>query len=434
MSNWFCKLGGTVSGPFTLDELIYLRDREKLSAGDLLRDGAAGEWVTAANVALLFPPSAVAVVSSEKQTAGSKRKRAEGKTEHSASAAGATSTALLDEPASESDAESETAGGPPPLPSKENERRRQVLTGVGIGILVILLILLLLWLLLSFAGMLGTGGGSGGGSGGGDGSGSGYGSGTGSGGGASDGTGRGSKGSASRPAVAGTSTKTDSAGDASAARDDAAKAREKLPEPDPTSNALIALKPDKSVPPQEAGGDGGRIGGGGSGGGGGGTDGNSFFGVKSKGRRFVYVIDCSSSMAGSRFAKACEELKTSISRLKPHQSFYVYFFNDRMHPMPEAEKLLKATPENVTRAHQWIDQWNEGGGTEPQEAMLHAIALKPDAIFFLTDGGFRPIADSLRQANERHASINTICFEDKSGERQMQQIATENRGDYRFVP
>ena len=61
----------------------------------------------------------------------------------------------------------------------------------------------------------------------------------------------------------------------------------------------------------------------------------SFFGVKVKGLRFIYVVDCSGSMIDeARLVRAKEEVRRSVLRLQSPQQFKVIFYNDRPIPCP----------------------------------------------------------------------------------------------------
>ena len=64
--------------------------------------------------------------------------------------------------------------------------------------------------------------------------------------------------------------------------------------------------------------------------------------------------------------------------------------------------------------------------------------MKPDAIFFLSDGLFDPsTARVLRLRNRGKATripIHTIAFVNQENERIMKTIASDSGGDYRYVP
>jgi hypothetical protein len=345
---------------------------------------------------------------------------------------------------------------PPAQTDRTHKRTKQVLLGSGIGVVASLLICLLLLLLLTYGGfgrggrgMAGRGGqGSGPGAGHGQGSGTGKGAGTGSGEGAG-GTQQAEGGGIGRalPSPAGDAAKAMGAGGnqqgqrgavtGSGQDEDIGRTalREYAVQEVPERVAVAAGGTSPGTGPADGS---GRLAGGG-----GGSDYSQFFGLRTGGSKFVYVIDCSGSMRPHRIVKAKAELIQSLKQLKPSQSAYVFFFAQISYPMfgPHdvvETKMLKCTKDNVRRMEQWIDQFDMSGGTFPRQSLLDAIDLAPDAIFFLTDGIFdAQTADDVRQHNharKRPVSINTICFVDRSGEPVMQRIATENKGDYRFVP
>jgi len=165
----------------------------------------------------------------------------------------------------------------------------------------------------------------------------------------------------------------------------------------------------------------------------------AFFGAQAKGQKFVYIVDMSGSMIGDRFRRAVTELTRSISKLSPDQSFYVFFFNDRTYPLlyPRNVKgLQKATKTNITRANRWISSRSPSGTTNPLFALEQALALKPDAIFLLTDGELDNPAEAreiLRKKNKSNTTLHTIAFESEEGARTLEALAKENNGTFRFV-
>lgn len=166
---------------------------------------------------------------------------------------------------------------------------------------------------------------------------------------------------------------------------------------------------------------------------------SEFFGIKAKGRKFVYIVDRSSSMQGQRFDRARQELMRSLRALDEQQSFYVYFFSTGTMPMFSPDRdpgsLIAKTAPNLKKTERWVKNMSPSGGTNPESTILEALRLKPDAIFFLSDGGFAPnTADVVQMNNPRPIPINTIGFEHRGGEPLLQKIARQSGGKYRFVP
>ncbi|MSQ90168.1 MAG: VWA domain-containing protein, partial [Phycisphaerales bacterium] len=180
-------------------------------------------------------------------------------------------------------------------------------------------------------------------------------------------------------------------------------------------------------------------------GGSGGSGGTGFMGIETDAKRIVYLLDFSNSMFGGNGNPKIDhmlfELKKSVNRLPSDHSFYVIFFDNEELPMPP-DAMVLASKSNKSTYFAWADTESVGpssrGGTDPSGALDIALSrLKPDAIFLLTDGGFD--ADrSFQVINTKNADhrveINTIGFHDRSNEAVMQQIATENHGEYRYIP
>ena len=154
-------------------------------------------------------------------------------------------------------------------------------------------------------------------------------------------------------------------------------------------------------------------------------DGKSFFGLSGEGKSFVYVLDCSLSMnhphdsdAKTRFRKMKMELTNSLSHLRSDQEFFVVFFNHEAIPMP-AERLVSAAPENQRYFLDWVEQVPAHGDTDPTAALLIALRLRPDVIYFLTDGCFSPQANEVVKAIQQSKTvIHTFAFETMLTEKQ----------------
>jgi hypothetical protein len=186
------------------------------------------------------------------------------------------------------------------------------------------------------------------------------------------------------------------------------------------------------------------LGGGGGGGGdgmsmgGGGAD-VSFFGVSSRGTRIAYIVDTSGSMSeGTKIRTAMAELARSIDALPDYASFYVVLFNSGAGTAPWQKGWLRARPQEKNRMIRWLDEVSPGGGTQPLPAfnLVFALDVRPDVIFFMTDGQI-PAETPMRVAelNGRggRVVINTIAFGDPTGQDLLKQIAEQSGGAYRFV-
>jgi len=171
-------------------------------------------------------------------------------------------------------------------------------------------------------------------------------------------------------------------------------------------------------------------------------NGGTFFGLTAEGRRVVYVVDASRSMnhphpgpMKTRFGRVKLELVKSIGAMAPEQEFFIVYFNDQAWPMP-ATSMKLAVPSARQRYLRWAVEAKASGTTDPEQALLIALRLNPDVIYFLTDGAFHPtVVDHVRAANNRErVTIHTIGFGDDGGEVLLKEIAFQNWGTYQFIP
>jgi hypothetical protein len=177
----------------------------------------------------------------------------------------------------------------------------------------------------------------------------------------------------------------------------------------------------------------------GAGAGGGGGKGVGFFGTRSRADTVVFVVDMSGSMNdGRRFDRAVDELIRSLNALEPHQKFFIFFYNASTFPMlgQRNARLTAATPGNRTKVIKWIKTLQPDNDTMPEPALEKAIKLKPQVIYFLTDGEI-PLTtrETVARLNHEHKIVvHTIAFVTEEGAEQLKGIAKDNKGKYKFVP
>lgn len=173
----------------------------------------------------------------------------------------------------------------------------------------------------------------------------------------------------------------------------------------------------------------------------------SFFGTRSEGSRFVFVVDNSSSMKGGRLDAAVAELARCIEAMTRKQSFYVIFVSDQPYPMfyPAAERnLLSATAANKKRLGEWLGrvQLASGKNRELITAMDLAASLRPDAVFLLWDGDMRYSARVRRDVVQHltgpelgNVKVHTLGMgvESLDSEHGLTAIAAAHGGTYRPI-
>jgi hypothetical protein len=145
-----------------------------------------------------------------------------------------------------------------------------------------------------------------------------------------------------------------------------------------------------------------------------------FFGARSKGDRFVFVVDNSSSMKGGRLEAATAELMQAVEGLSPRQSFYVIFVSDQTYPMfypAAAADLVPATAPNKKRLADWLPKAILASGNNRKliEAMDLAASLRPHAVFLLWDGDMRysdkvrrDVMTHLTRPNQWNFAVHTL--------------------------
>jgi hypothetical protein len=218
------------------------------------------------------------------------------------------------------------------------------------------------------------------------------------------------------------------------------------------SAAVAALGAGTGVGGGVGGGTGGGVGSGtgsgvgdGAGSGSGGKGRTRLFGVPGEGHKFVYVFDRSASMGGAdrnALAGAKAELLVSLKDLGPAHCFQIIFYNETpaiFNPTGASYDLLPASNENKAAVAKFAASISAAGGTRHVEALLLAIKLKPDVIFFLTDADEPKLSPSqLARLHREAAGITIHAIEFGFGPQAdrdnfLVQLARENGGRHAYV-
>jgi len=178
---------------------------------------------------------------------------------------------------------------------------------------------------------------------------------------------------------------------------------------------------------------------------GGGKARTSMFGLSGEGYKFVYVFDRSGSMGGDGSAslKAVKaELLASLKNLDTVHQFQIIFYNERpvqFNPSGAPGKLAFATERNKAAVERFLDSIEALGGTDHEAALRMAAAMKPDVIFFLTDGDEPKLTPQQMQKIERWLGgirINIIEFgpgAQPEKESFLKELARRVGGEYIYV-
>jgi hypothetical protein len=151
----------------------------------------------------------------------------------------------------------------------------------------------------------------------------------------------------------------------------------------------------------------------------GGSAKTKLFGVEGAGYKFVYVFDRSD---------------------RTHQ-FQIIFFNHTdpvvFNPTGQPGRLVFGDEANRRLAERFVAGVAPSGGTNPENALVMAVNMRPDVIFFLTDGQDLSLSavDRVTRLNRGNAYINAIEFGDGAGKpnAMMLLLAGRNNGKAAYV-
>jgi Mg-chelatase subunit ChlD len=162
----------------------------------------------------------------------------------------------------------------------------------------------------------------------------------------------------------------------------------------------------------------------------------SFFGVRARGQFFVYVVDCSGSMIDDdRMPRATIELRRSVFALKEPQKFEVIFYNAESIPMPGGPVPRTADQQTKNQLLSWLRLIEPEGGTAPLLSIKQALALRPDAVFLLSDGAYPDgTADEVAKLNARKIPIHCVDLTGGLAGDHLQRIAAASGGRYTSKP
>ena len=171
--------------------------------------------------------------------------------------------------------------------------------------------------------------------------------------------------------------------------------------------------------------------------------------------RIVFICDGTGTMFdGRKLPLLYRELNTTIAKLTPKQSYGVVFFREGERPVSESvvavdkTQLLPAIPVNAKKTSDFLAKLTVGGRTKPIPAIELAFQLKPQLVYFLSDGAFDDldtydeVVNRFRKLNpDKTVRVNTIIFTNtrestaalKAAQDTMKKIATENGGTFNPV-
>lgn len=224
----------------------------------------------------------------------------------------------------------------------------------------------------------------------------------------------------------------------------------------------------------------------------------SFFGSKTRARRVVFVVDFSASMIiGEREKLMRQELAKSVKNLPESVEYALIFFSGPAwyagQKVSAAEKLGKHVGNTVidrNNRYVWYEGWDEQDrkltpkqtanyhfsqgpdrlppgkykrasginlrnsleaikttplmfGTDWRWPLMMAMNMKPDVIYFMTDGEFgvprgvtkKEMINNLLSYNSKqsNAQINTICMQVLTARGELEQLSDGSDGEFTLI-
>ncbi len=169
----------------------------------------------------------------------------------------------------------------------------------------------------------------------------------------------------------------------------------------------------------------------------------SVFGVEGTGSRFVYAFDRSVSMRGPPLSAAKRQLIASFDSLESVHQFQIVFFNHRLSVFDLTggqRRIAQATEANKRQATDFVMGVTADGSTDRYAALVSALRLKPDVVFFLTDVdgpmSYEAMAKIAKLNDRIGATINTIEFgrgPPRSEQNFLKVMATQSGGQHGYV-
>jgi uncharacterized protein YegL len=161
-------------------------------------------------------------------------------------------------------------------------------------------------------------------------------------------------------------------------------------------------------------------------------------------RQYVFVVDKSGSMGGSKMSQTKTAFNAMISDLGDDDLFNILAFDSvvtALWPEPHA-----ATAVDVEVAQSWVNALNPGGSTNFHDASITGLSTftvgeNAKAMLLLSDGQptSGPITDTpgllaaIGEANNLDVSISTAAFGSDADENLMANLAAQNNGFFAFV-
>jgi Ca-activated chloride channel family protein len=159
---------------------------------------------------------------------------------------------------------------------------------------------------------------------------------------------------------------------------------------------------------------------------------------------FIFVIDTSGSMSGSKLRGARDALKICISRLNSTDRFNIIRFSSGVDRFRDG--LCAATKENMTAGASFVERMTAEGGTAINEALKSALQQfsssqgRLPAIVFLTDGqptvgeqNIQRILENMQAANSARVRIFAFGVGTDVNTELLDKVAEQSMGEKEYI-
>ncbi len=160
--------------------------------------------------------------------------------------------------------------------------------------------------------------------------------------------------------------------------------------------------------------------------------------VRTLPRETLFIIDSSGSMSGVSMRQARHGLHEALQYLSPNDRFNIVDFDSSARTL--FGRPVPATPDNLSRAAQFIDGLNADGGTNMRAALEAAFSQQRDEsllrqIVFMTDGSVGNEQDLFRFISDRlgDARLFTVGIGSAPNAHFMRGAAAFGRGSFQFI-
>ncbi|MHA1576399.1 MAG: VWA domain-containing protein, partial [Candidatus Thorarchaeota archaeon] len=161
-------------------------------------------------------------------------------------------------------------------------------------------------------------------------------------------------------------------------------------------------------------------------------------------RQYVFILDKSGSMGGTKIEQARSAFNSMIETLLPSDLFNVVAFDNEITTLWVEPHSASET--SIEDAQSWVNNIQAGGSTNFHGAMMTGLEMmipgeNVKAVLMLSDGlptagdiqSTGGILAAVEEANDLGVSISTVAFGSDSDENLMANLASQHDGFFVFI-